>query len=160
MMDVIVGALGSLKSASDITKGLLGLKIDAEVTAKAIELQGVIADAFAKLITAQTDQATALRRIDQLEAEIRRLKDWAAEKERYELHELTPGGFTYRVKPAMQGSEPAHDLCPNCYQDNIKSILQYSGAAKWHKTYTCQRCKTVVMGEGVQIPAASIPMGR
>lgn len=150
MIDLLAGALGSVKTASDIVQTMLKLKTDTAVTAKAIELQSIILDIHPKLLTAQTDYATAARRICELEAEIAKFKDWSHDKERYELYELAPGTLTYRVKPAMQGGEPTHDLCPKCYQNNVKSILQYSGiSVDSHKTLTCVNCNAILKGERI-----------
>ncbi|NWK80350.1 hypothetical protein [Aquitalea sp. LB_tupeE] len=145
MMDVIAGAFGTLKTASDIAQGLLALKTDTAVSTKALELNRVIADVQQQLFTAQTDYATVLRRVQDLEAQIVQFKDWQHEKQRYQLYELAPATLVYRVKPDMQNGEPVHDLCPNCYQDGIKSILQNNGYVKSHDSLTCPRCQTVLL---------------
>ena len=145
MMDVIASAFGTLKTASDITQGLLALKTDAAVSTKAVELNRVIAEVQQQLFTAQTDYAAVLGRVRELEAEIVQFKNWEQEKQRYELHQLAPGTLVYRVKSEMQGPEPVHDLCPNCYQDGVKSILQNSGFTKGHDSFSCPRCKALFL---------------
>lgn len=151
MMDMIAGAFGTLKTASEITQGLLALKTDAAVSTKAVELNQVIFEMQQQLFAAQTDYAAVLSRIRDLEAEIAQFKDWEQEKQRYELYELTIGTLVYRIKPSMQGSEPVHHLCPNCYEQGIKSILQYSAIKNLHSSYSCPRCKASFLGSQVNL---------
>ncbi len=137
----IGAALSSLKAASDITKAMVGLR-DAEVfRMKAIELQGIIMEAQASAIDAREAHSTQVERISALEAEVARLKAWDADKQRYELKPLGQGIFAYTVKPDAQGSEPAHSICPDCYQRGVKFILQQvtrdSGMAV---VQICQQC--------------------
>ncbi|WP_415034899.1 hypothetical protein [Azonexus sp.] len=147
MIDSIAGAFGAIKGAAEITQGLLSLKTDAAVATKATELTGIIFDVQQKLIAIQSDYAAVVARERDLEAKIMQLENWAHEQERYQLHELAPGTLTYRIKPAMQGTEPMHDLCPRCYQNGIKSILQNNGIEKGHHILLCPQCKTALIGE-------------
>lgn len=146
-MDLVAGAFSTLKGASDIAQGFLAMKTDAAVSAKAVELNRVIADVQQQLFSIQAAYATTIRREEDLKAEIVRLKDWSHEKQRYELHEVTTGSLAYRVKPAMNGGEPVHYLCANCYQDNVKSILQHYGSEGFHKRLYCPKCNSSFLGE-------------
>lgn len=148
MMDAIAGAFATLKSAADITQGLLSLKTDAAVSTKVVELNRVIAEVQSQLFSAQADYATVLGRVRDLEAQVLNLEDWAHEKQRYQLHELVPGTLVYRIKPDMQGTEPMHDLCPRCYQEGIKSILQAAGIKEGHHVFHCPepKCGAVFLG--------------
>ena len=55
------------------------------------------------------------------------LKDWAAEAERYEPVDVYIGTIAYMPKLGMENGEPAHWLCPNCFQQNQKSFLAHKG---------------------------------
>lgn len=158
MMDTVAGAFGALKGAAEITQALLALKTDAAVTTKAIELNRIICDVQQQLLTTQADYSAILRKVDNLESEVADLKRWEQEKERYGLHELAPGTLVYRVKPAMQGGEPVHDLCPNCYQQGIKSILQNNGVQGWHETKICPRpnCKATFLAKRIECSGVTI----
>lgn len=149
MLDTISGAFNALKGAHDITQGLLALKTDAAVSSKAVELNRIIADVQAQLFAAQADHAAVLSRVRELETQIAQLEHWAHEKERYQLHQLAPGTLVYRVKPTVQGAEPVHDLCPNCYQKGIKSILQSASIQNGHHAFRCPECAAVYLGERV-----------
>jgi hypothetical protein len=77
--------------------------------------------------------------------DLRKLRETIAEKERYTLFEISHGVFVYRVNQAPQESragvplppEPEHYICPKCWQDGVKAILNLSGA-HWR----CLACKT------------------
>lgn len=145
MIDMISGAFSGLKTAAELTQGLLALKTDAAVSTKVVELNGVISGIQQQLFAAQADYSALTSRIRDLEAEIVDFKNWEEEKQRYELHELAPGTLVYRVKPEVKGAEPVHYLCTNCYQQRIKAILQYSGYSKGHKSFTCPSCKMMLL---------------
>ena len=65
-------------------------------------------------------------KVRELEATIAEYDNWEAEKDRYELYQIKPsGGFAYRLrKECVQDAEPNHYICPNCYENRRKSILQ------------------------------------
>jgi len=120
----ISGMITSLKAAGDIAKALVGLRDFTLIQDKIIELQGVIITAQSSAILAQQDQFTLLERERELEKEVADLKTWDAEKEKYELAEISSGVFAYTLKQQTSSSEPKHYLCSNCYHQGHKSILQ------------------------------------
>ena len=76
---------------------------------------------------------------------------WDAEKQRYELKPIgTQGVFAYSLKPEHENGEPPHWICPDCYQDRKKSILQTviktPGMAR---VAICQRCKFSTYTSGI-----------
>lgn len=150
MMDVIAGAFGGLKTAADLTQGLLALKTDAAVSGKAVELNRVIAEVQQQPFTAQANHAAQTSRIRELEAEVVNFKNWEQEKQRYQLHQLVPGTLVYRVKPDMQGTEPMHDICPNCYEQGVKSILQNGGLEKASEVVSCKHCKASFIARRIE----------
>ncbi|WP_083370024.1 hypothetical protein [Chromobacterium sphagni] len=157
MFAEFTAAASALKAATDITQALLTLKTDAAVSAKVVQLNGVIADVQQQLFKAQADYATTQSRLKELKAEIEQFKNWEQEKQRYQLHQLAEGTVVYRVKPDMQGDEPVHELCPNCYQNGVKSILQKYGIQNGHHSVTCPNpnCRAVFLCEK---QARQVPM--
>jgi hypothetical protein len=70
----ISAGLTSLRAALDITKATIGLR-DAQVfRSKAIELQGVIAEALGQVIEAREAHSAQIDRVRALEAEVAGLK--------------------------------------------------------------------------------------
>ena len=96
--------------------------------------------------TAQADHFTMLHEIDALKKEVAHLKAWDVEKEKYKLHEIAPSVFTYILKEEAHAGEPIHQICPNCYTDGKKSILQkqITGGLAALIEYNCPKCKTII----------------
>lgn len=160
MMDLIGGALAHVQVASQIVQGMLSLKTDAAVSAKALELNRVLIELTEQIFACQAQIAALISRESELKAEVANLKDWSHDKERYELCEIVPGTLAYRVQPGMQGAEPMHYLCPRCYQQHIKSILQ-DGGIKDHRHYLqCPECQTVFPGARISERAEVMTVAR
>lgn len=145
MVDIslIQNAIFSLNTAAQIAKSFLQLHTAAEVQGKVIELQSAILAAQTSALAAQSEQATMIQRIRDLEEEIARVKAWEETKQRYTLMNPYPGFFTYALKAEGQPTEPAHWICAKCYEDGIKSILHTEKEEIGRKTFqVCPRCKT------------------
>lgn len=136
----ISSAATGLQAAGQIIKSLVSLKIGADVQAKVIELQAVIFAAQGDALTAQSEQFALAQRVRDLEAEVAQAKAWEAQKERYELKEFPTGVFAYVLKPEAGGTEPPHRICPNCYEDGHKSILQCVRKEHGGELVECHRC--------------------
>ncbi|AWF66790.1 TPA: hypothetical protein ACXJEI_001358 [Pseudomonas aeruginosa] len=152
MMDWIAGAYGGIKAATDITQSMLTLKTDAAVTTKVVELNGVLLGLQSQLNSAHADQTTLTRRIGELEAEIAQFKRWEQEKERYQLHQTEAGGLVYRIKPEVQGTEPLHYICADCYQKAVKTILQ-PGDEGYYTVLKCHPCGSSVRVKSIDLGA-------
>lgn len=162
-MSSIMSAFEGTKAIYNGIQVMLDLKETVAVEAKAAELLRLVTDTQSKLFLVQADYAAAASRIRDLESDVVRLEEWQQEKDRYALHELAPGTFVYRVKPAMQGTEPVHDLCPACYQKGVKGILNNAGFEQAHRAVRCAICSTTFLAErvdtgvGVSIPPPPRP---
>lgn len=150
MLTEISAALGSLKATSDIIKGLNASFTEAKLNEVKLELQRALIDATQALASAQANEATAAARIRDLEQEIVNLKDWSAEKQRYQLHDVGRGAFAYVPKLGMEDGEPAHWLCTSCFNHGRKSLMQFKGNGVGNRnaadrgmdqTYGCDICK-------------------
>lgn len=115
MVGEAFAGLGALKAAFDIAKGLKDIDDTTRRNAAIIELQE-------KLLIAQSAQADLAERVRDLEEEMRGFETWKTEKERYKLEKFG-SGFAYVLKPEMQGTEPPHQICANCYANEKKSFL-------------------------------------
>ncbi|MFI5021149.1 MAG: hypothetical protein ACHQRJ_05790 [Alphaproteobacteria bacterium] len=146
-LSAIAGVASAVKSIYELSKTALELHDAAMIRAKVLEMQGEISAALASAITAQTDQMAMLEEVRELKAEVTRLKNWETEKQRYELKQVGHiGGTAYVIKPAMQGAEPIHCICPACYERANKYILQpQPGAPRVNTPWACPECKSVVI---------------
>lgn len=153
--EVITG-LRLFKSMLDSAKGLKDMNDAAVRNAAVIELQE-------KILAAQSEQATLVQRIRELEAEVADLKAWETEKQRYHLQAVATGAFAYALKPEAEGSEPPHWICAACYQNGRKSVLQRGhshGSGEW--PFICPTCKSVIyvsQGPGQERPALAKAAG-
>jgi Zn finger protein HypA/HybF involved in hydrogenase expression len=136
----LMAGLGIFKSLYDSAKALKDIN-DATIR------NGAIIELQEKILAAREAQTTLLERISELEKEVTNFKTWAAEKEKYEVKVFSPGSIVYALKAQIQGAEPTHYICANCYEDGKKSFLQRKPAnplAAQHfgtkDTYTCPRC--------------------
>ena len=135
------GALGGLKAAMDIAKGLNATAGAVAINDAKIQLQSAILEAQGALLAAQESQTANLKRIDELETKIVKLDAWESEKKRYELREFPTGVLAYVLKENDQSSEPPHRVCPQCYQESHKSLLQTTTRHSGGEIVECPRCK-------------------
>jgi hypothetical protein len=147
-------AATSLKTAGDIAKALLDLKVAADVQAKVIELNRMILTAQSDAMTAQATQIELLERVRELEGELKGLEDWEAEKQRYGLMRDNGGCMIYSLKQSFvdAGEEP-HALCPHCYENDKKSFLQPAPEGVRQQGHHCPKCKTYFRVWGPPEPA-------
>jgi hypothetical protein len=139
----MAGMIASLKAAAELTQLAINARDAAVIRSKVIELQGQIVAAQSYTLAAQADQSALLSRERELEKEVADLKAWDTEKKKYELAKPSPRAdvFAYALKSHYGASEPAHYICPNCYEDGIKSILQTETRSALAKVLMCFRCR-------------------
>ena len=146
MIAEISAGLSSLKAAFDITKGLNAANTQANINDAKIPLQEHIIQAQQALAAANDAQTTAAERIRELEGEIVRLENWAAEKQRYQLKRFYPGTLAYALKPGMEQGEPPHYLCKHCYDRDEKAALQPTAKLeRRYRVHACPSCKNEIM---------------
>lgn len=127
MIAEISAGLGSLKAAKDLIQAMNGMQTGAAINDVKLTLQGHMLDAQQSLFAAQEAQSTSAGRIRELEQQIVALKDWSAEKQRYELHDVGRGAMAYVPKLGMENGEPPHWLCVRCFGQGQKSLMQFKG---------------------------------
>lgn len=148
-MDIAAG-LGALKGAFDLAQSIGTGLTQAALNDLKIALQNKILEGQRAAFDLQQDHAAMLERERNLEAEIARLKDWSAERERYSLHRYYPGVVAYALKPGMERGEPPVKLCANCYTRGEKSFLQATAElANRERIHRCDTCgsKVAIGGE-------------
>lgn len=151
----------SLKAALDIAKGLNAVADAVALNDAKIGLQGAIIEAQSSLLSAQEAQTVNLKRIDQLEQEIVQLKDWQTEKQRYELKDTGQGTLAYTLRTGMEDGEPQHWLCPSCFQQGRKSMLQREQLSVGRvETLYCHLCGADILVAGHRYPANAPISGR
>ena len=137
-----VTALNSV--AKTVIEALKTTKRDVEVG----EFQKAILEANSFALAVQQQQFSLAARVQELEKDNTRLKDWSAEKEKYLVREIADGVFAYVEKGFVGDLRSAQKLCCNCFNQQFPSILQeFKGAFKGRgmvTILTCPKCKTEV----------------
>jgi hypothetical protein len=130
MIELVPEALSSLSAATKIISNLLSLRGLNKHTTQLGELQSHIIDANQKIIDMQKTHHSLTEKIQELEKEVVRLKDWSTEKNTYRRKQIAEGVFAY-VENNYQGDfEAGHKLCCNCFEKTIKSTLQQGREVK------------------------------
>ena len=120
-------ALTSLKLVTDLIKGWHKGRDDVTISVdQACKLRSAVLDAQKHAITAQQAQYDLVRLNDELETELRNLRDRSAEKDKYKIVNVGDhGAYVYAPKrDAMPGVTP-HWLCQPCFDASKKSLLQF-----------------------------------
>ncbi|MDE9463537.1 hypothetical protein [Xenorhabdus bovienii] len=147
LTDAVTGAGGVLKSTVDTVKGIQSLHVDYSVKEKTFEL-------LSKLMEIQSILISAKERIIELEDEKKQKENWELEVSKYELISPAAGSFIYRVKDFEQGDQPKIYLCPTCYGEKKKSMLQFHKMTSMYSKMAnliCHTCKCIY-----QIPADTL----
>ena len=141
----IAAALATVKAVSDLTASILSGVIDDKVRAKATELNSSIITLQGTIFSIQSENQELLEANKSIKQELIEISDWNNEKNRYQLTELSSGVFVYLLKEDECKSEPIHCICPNCYQQQKKSILQLKARTRVGAIYVCHNCDSTII---------------
>jgi hypothetical protein len=128
-------AIGGIKVAMDIAKGISALKGETEINQAIIDIQRTLLEAQSAAIEDKQQLANLSTQIQELQAELKSKNDWNQESQRYVLTECETGVFTYDLRSEFANGETHHRLCANCFTNKKKSILQGKRMAN------CQLCE-------------------
>ena len=126
MIEYLPQAISSLSAAKNIISALLELRDFNKLSSTVAEINNHIIKAQNLIFTEQEQRSLLTAKIQALEKECMRLKDWSAEKEQYSRKQIAVGIFAYVENNHVGNTESAHKLCCNCFYKNIKSTLQQS----------------------------------
>lgn len=144
-MSAIASMLTAIKTAKDIVETMIGLRDSQAFQTKLTELQARMIDAQAIASKFYDERSAFTKRISDLEDEVNNLRAWDAEKEEYELKEISPGSFAYIHKEHMRSGTASVYLCANCYENRKKSILQVEQRGVTGDRLVCHACKSCIL---------------
>ena len=134
MVGEIFAGIGAFNAMLGAAKALRDMDNTASRNAAVIELQG-------QILAAQENYAALLAKVRELEENVALFEDWKSEKQRYELNEHgTMRILAYDLKAGVEPSERAHSICPDCYQNRKKSILQPERRVGGSEVLSCKVC--------------------
>jgi hypothetical protein len=142
----ILAITSALKSAVDITKGIMSLKNQSEVQAHVIELNSKLIEAQQAIFAISESHGQAKDRIKELEEQISKMNNWDHEKARYTLKSPWPGVpvTVYHLKKSHANGEEPHWLCPNCFEVGRKSVLNTMQKRGERVHLSCPSCKALI----------------
>jgi hypothetical protein len=125
MISEFAAGIAGLKTVGELASLLIKMNVDNAVTQKAIEANTAIINAQTLMLELQAKYQELLVQKDELEKRLIQIENWDAEAQKYALTEIVEGVFVYALKADQKDGAPAHWLCPDCYQNKKKSILQF-----------------------------------
>ncbi len=155
MIEHLPQALLSLSAALTISKSLINIRDTTKFQDALIQFNTAIIDAQSKIIASQGVQSTLMAKIDELEKECMRLKNWEAKREKYSREEIASGVFAYIENSFVGNFENAHKYCCNCFDSFHESTLnQASMLARSQKILSCHnKCPDMIFSEYKTKPA-------
>jgi hypothetical protein len=133
MVGEVIAGLGAFKTMYDMAKALKDIN-DATIR------NGAVIELQEKILAAREAQTALLERVGELEKEVARLKDWEADKSRYQLAELRRGMVALLIKETMRNGEPVHYICADCASNGKKFYLQQYIAGPYYDEFQCNGC--------------------
>lgn len=149
-ISAISAALSSFNALKNIAQTMIGLHDTQTLQAKVIDFNSAILDAQTKIFLVNEERTALLERIGDLEKEVANLEAWETTKNRYELKRTDGRGLAWSLKENADNSEPPHQICTKCYEEQKRSILQpkpRSIAAIQHGGWAmliCPACKSEI----------------
>jgi hypothetical protein len=140
-----------IKFGPSITKmatDLVSTSDAAKRNAQLIEFQNSLIGLQSLIASVQQENSTLIRQKSDAEEELKRMKNWEGQKQRYSLAAPFSGCMVMALKKSMSDGQPAHYLCASCFQKDKASILQ-SREARPRKeggrvtgSFVCSDCGT------------------
>lgn len=119
--------------------GLVGLARGLKDINDAVVRNDAIYELTSKLLDAQQEYATLLKRVGELEAKLAQFENWESEKQRYELKKHG-NALAYALKEGVNPPEHPHFICPDCYQHRKKTIVQEERRIGGAEVLACYAC--------------------
>ena len=136
--------IAALKGAVGLSKELKAFPLGEAASKKAAEVDAQIFAAYESALASQARQLELSKRNQELEEEVTRLKSWDVQKGDYELKAIENSAFVYSLKENAKSAEPVHWLCPPCYENSKKSILQRGTPFQRRYPWLCPVCKAEI----------------
>jgi hypothetical protein len=118
MISKLISASHSVKVLGDLIKAATELNNYNEFVAAVSEVNAKLMQTQSAGLLAQEKQSSLSDPVAELEKDIRGLKHWDTEADRYQLSEVAKGVYALRRKPGMERGEPQHMLCAHCAGEN------------------------------------------
>ena len=142
-------AVSALKAAKDLGTALLDLRDFNQVAATTSKLNGELLKAQDSLFTAQSKMLELQSEHMEVLNKLRELEKGAEQRSRYQLVEIGPGVFAYRLKDPQHREdggadkdEPIHYLCQPCWDVRKHRSVLMKGFDGFFVSLNCPNCGT------------------
>ena len=105
-------------------KSILSTIKDVNLKSQLNDLYDKILELQTGLLTTQTSYFALINENNELKQELNKIRGWELEKSKYKLTEISEGKLIYLYKKQNDSDDPTHGICPQCFPQNMKSILQ------------------------------------
>jgi DNA-directed RNA polymerase subunit RPC12/RpoP len=136
--------LSAISSAKDFATLLIGRKIDAAVTEKAIELQNSIIALQSGLLEMQATIQMLKQQNSELQNALAAAKQWQGQEDSHDLATIAQGVHVYVSSELDPVDETTPWYCANCWQRQFKSVLQRTAQDYRGTYYYCPNCNAKV----------------
>jgi hypothetical protein len=123
MADAITALIQLAPSLAKLGGEIVAATDKAQANTQLIQFQQALIGLNSLIASVQQEKATLLQQKNHAEEELKRMKDWSAEKQRYKLAPVYRGVMGYALQKAMSNGEAPHYLCANCFTSGQKSFL-------------------------------------
>ncbi len=142
MLESIPTIISTTKTLYELSKTLKEAKDEFEKEQALLDLHRKISSLQQEMISLKEEHIALLDfKCEAIKEGFQLTKDesW---KDNYSLHETTSGVMVYISKPQPDPPTPVHHICPNCYENGIKSILQPDNSAMQFikHDFICPKC--------------------
>jgi hypothetical protein len=146
MINELLLASQSVQALGGLLKAANGLANYNEIVAKVSEVNSKLMQANAVALTSQEKQSSLVSQVHELESQIKALKDWKDEAEKYEVREVSTGVFAFLEIGFAGKLQSAQKLCANCFNQGRKSLLQQQHVEVGRQlSLLCHRCEASVV---------------
>lgn len=132
--------ISAVSHVTNIAKTLLQERDEAKRNAAYSELIGALADTKAQYLAVVESKQSLLDANEALKKQVSEYDKWEQESARYVLKKVDLRSFVYALHPDKKSGQPPHWLCPNCYKDRKKSVLQCDAQKPLSGVFKCHSC--------------------
>ena len=133
-------AIGSIKAAMEMVKGISALKSETEINQAIIDIQRILLEAQTSALDDKQSISQLLDQISTLQSQVEARQNWATEQSRYALTKSQRGVYFYGLKSEFAVAEVEHRLCTTCFESGKKSILHTTGIIRGGEYVKCLVC--------------------
>lgn len=140
-IDVISDAVNTLKTASDMASSAKAIEDLAALKKKLADMSGLILAAHSAVVSTQAQLMGMMQENFDLQSKLSKVEQWEDTASRYLLKDFGGNTYAYELKAELADNEAHHLICPNCFQTERKSILQFSHDTPTHqRLFKCRAC--------------------